>query len=60
MKQTSKISKLRLQLAAAALLGGMALAPAVLSQAANAGPYHMDSLPDGTVTGPVAPDAAGG
>jgi hypothetical protein len=24
------------------------------------GPYHRDILPDGTVTGPIAPDANGG
>jgi len=27
---------------------------------ASSGPYHQDVLPDGTVTGPIAPEAHGG
>jgi hypothetical protein len=38
---------------AAALIGGFSL------QAA-ASPYHHHVLPNGTVTGPIAPDANGG
>jgi hypothetical protein len=26
----------------------------------QSGPYHEDRLPDGTLTGPIAPDANGG
>jgi len=26
----------------------------------DSGPYHQDILPDGTVTGPIGPDANGG
>jgi hypothetical protein len=60
MKPTSKIARLRMGLAVATLLSGIALTPAVLPLAANAGPYHIDRLPDGASTGPLAPDAAGG
>ena len=60
MKQTSTISKLRLGLVAAALVGGIASTSIGLSQTAAASPYHQDVLPDGTLTGPIAPDAKGG
>jgi hypothetical protein len=68
MKRNPKITKLGL----AALVGYAALTGVGLS-AANAaahyyevpsqldgGPYHQDRLPDGTLTGPIAPDANGG
>ncbi|MGA7322907.1 MAG: hypothetical protein WBX25_00115 [Rhodomicrobium sp.] len=58
--KTSRISKLRLGLAVATLFGSMALTTAGLTEVANAGPYHMDRLPNGLVTGPIAPDAQGG
>jgi hypothetical protein len=43
---------------AAALIGGFSLS--ALSLQAAASPYHHDVLPNGTVTGPIAPDANGG
>ncbi len=66
--QKAKLSKLWLRLAATALVGTIALAPVGFSAAADAasrsylqqGPYHEDVLPNGTVTGPIAPDANGG
>ncbi len=58
--KTSRISKLPLGLAVAALFGSMALTTAGLTEAANASPYYMDGLPNGLVTGPIAPDAQGG
>jgi len=58
--ETLRISKLRLGLAVVALFGSMALTTAGLTEAANASPYHMDRLPNGLVTGPLAPDAHGG
>lgn len=62
MKQTAKISKLRRGFVATALAAGIAFTSAGLSQVTNAAasPYHQDVLPDGTVTGPIAPDANGG
>jgi hypothetical protein len=43
---------------AAALIGGFSLS--ALSLQAAASPYHQHVLPNGTVTGPIAPDANGG
>jgi hypothetical protein len=43
---------------AAALIGGISLS--ALSLQAAASPYHQDRLPNGVVTGPLAPDANGG
>jgi hypothetical protein len=43
---------------AAALFGGLSLS--ALSLEAAASPYHQDTLPNGTVTGPIAPDVNGG
>jgi hypothetical protein len=60
MKQTSRILGLRFGLAVAALFSALAFTSAGLSPAANAGPYHMDRLADGSVTGPLTPDAHGG
>jgi len=60
MKQMSKLSKLQLGFAVAALLSSMALTSTGIVQAVNASPYHMDRLPDGTVTGPIAPNTNGG
>ncbi|MGA7326180.1 MAG: hypothetical protein WBX25_17260 [Rhodomicrobium sp.] len=69
MEQPSTISKLRLSFAGTALLGSIALASVGFSQAANAdssawdplyfqeGPYHENVLPNGTTTGPIAPEA---
>jgi hypothetical protein len=42
----------------AALIGGFSLG--ALSLQAAASPYHHDRLPNGQVTGPIAPDANGG
>jgi hypothetical protein len=36
------------------------VSPTVDRDVLSSGPYHMDVLPDGTVTGPLAPDANGG
>jgi hypothetical protein len=43
---------------AAALISGLSLG--ALSLQASASPYHQDRLPNGTLTGPIAPDANGG
>jgi hypothetical protein len=43
---------------AAALISGLSLS--ALSLQASASPYHQDRLPNGTVTGPLQPDAQGG
>jgi hypothetical protein len=43
---------------AAALIGGLSLS--ALSLQAAASPYHQDRLPNGQLTGPIAPDANGG
>jgi hypothetical protein len=43
---------------AAALISGLSLS--ALSLQASANPYHQDTLPNGTVTGPIAPNANGG
>jgi hypothetical protein len=64
----STISKLRLGVVATALVGTIALTSAGLSGASHAagvygiqrGPYHQDVLPNGGLTGPIAPDANGG
>lgn len=42
----------------AILMGGLSLG--ALSLQASAGPYHQDVLPNGVLTGPIAPDANGG
>ena len=42
----------------AAVIGGLSLA--ALSLQAAASPYHQDRLPNGMLTGPIAPDANGG
>jgi hypothetical protein len=42
----------------AALIGGLSLS--ALSLQASASPYHQDRLPNGVLTGPIAPDANGG
>ena len=72
MKLTSTLSKLGSRFVLTALAGGITIASVGLSQAANAaggsyhrtsvqsGPYHQDVLPDGTLTGPIGPDANGG
>jgi hypothetical protein len=62
MKQKSKISKLRLGFVATALASGIALTSVAALQATSAvaSPYHQDVLPNGVVTGPIAPDANGG
>ncbi len=70
MRQPSTITKRRFTLVGSALLAGFALASVGFQHAANAqspdsyylqqGPYHEDLLPNGTVTGPLAPDATGG
>ena len=72
MKYTPEISKPQIKGGLAAVLGSLALALAGFSQAANAatpvydypyiqsGPYHEDILPNGTLTGPIAPEANGG
>ena len=36
------------------------VSPTVYSDVLSSGPYHRDVLPDGTVTGPLAPDISGG
>ena len=43
---------------AAALISGLSLS--ALSLRASASPYHQDRLPNGVLTGPIAPDAQGG
>ncbi|MGA7325329.1 MAG: hypothetical protein WBX25_12780 [Rhodomicrobium sp.] len=42
----------------AALISTLSLS--AFSVPASASPYHQDRSPDGTVTGPLAPDANGG
>ncbi len=42
----------------ALMLGG--LSAGAVSLQASASPYHQNRLPDGTVTGPISPDAHGG
>jgi hypothetical protein len=72
MEQPTVMSRSKRKLVQAALLGSIAFASVSLSQGANAaprsygnpyvqqGPYHEDILPNGTLTGPIAPDANGG
>jgi hypothetical protein len=43
---------------AAALISGLSLG--ALSLQAAASPYHQDRLPNGTLTGPIGPDASSG
>jgi hypothetical protein len=51
---------------AAALISGLSLSALSVQvnarpyHQANAGIYHQDVLPDGTVTGPLGPEANGG
>jgi hypothetical protein len=42
----------------AALIGGLSFGALSLPVAAS--PYHQDRLPNGELTGPIAPDANGG
>jgi hypothetical protein len=57
-KKEKTIMKMVRMALAAALIGGFSLS--ALSMQAAASPYHQDRLPNGTLTGPIAPDANGG